>query len=186
MAEDCCSNDLLRADLGDAAQELGRFGFAALWNGEAITPPDASVARQLANQGRAELDEKGRLIGIHGLTLRPTGHRFVTSERTYQTWCAFDAVGIPAAMGVEAIAYTDCPACGQTLTVAADDPDVVLWLPGGAYNNLIADFCARANLYCNREHLDRERAEDEGQVLTVTEAAALGRQTWADVAPEST
>jgi alkylmercury lyase len=184
MAEDCCSDDLLSADLGEAALEIGRLGFAALWRGEAMVLPDLTVARHLVARGRAEVDDEGRLVGIHGLTLRPTRHRFVTSERSYQTWCAFDAVGIPAAMGVHATAYTDCPACGQALTVTPDEPSVVLWLPGGTCDNLMVDFCARADLYCNREHLDRVRAGDDGQALTLTEAAALGRQTWADVAPD--
>jgi catechol 2,3-dioxygenase-like lactoylglutathione lyase family enzyme len=42
-------------------------------------------------------------------------------------------------------------------------------------------FCPHANLFCDREHLDRwhdEAGRPVGRVLTLAEAAQLGRQTW--------
>jgi hypothetical protein len=111
---------LLCEGLSDVAFELAAAGFGALWDGRAVRPEElvpgraARVRRtalELAGRGRAELDDDGRLVGIHGLTLRPTQHAFVHAERTHWTWCAFDSVGIPAALGVDAEARTTCPAC---------------------------------------------------------------------------
>jgi alkylmercury lyase len=197
MGDDRDAGDLLRADLNEVALRLARAGFAALWNGASTLPADllgdhgrlaAEVAGELASRGRAELDDHGRLVGIHGLTLRVTRHRFVSDGRSHHTWCAFDAVGIPSALGIDAVAHTACPACGQSLHVAitdgvpADGP-AVLWLPAATGENLMAEFCSRADLYCDREHLGRsiEATVTGGQVVTLPEASALGQHTWADM-----
>ena len=60
----------------------------------------------------------------------------------------------------------------------------MLWLPGSIGSNLMSDFCAQADLYCSREHLE-QRIDIEarlGRVVDVHEGAALGRVSWADVA----
>lgn len=190
--------DLLRADLGDAALGLAIAGFAALWHGRACDPeqllPDrrelaAQTASGLARLGRAELDGDGRLVGIHGLTLRRTRHAFEHDGRVHHTWCGFDCVGIPAALGLDATASTDCPTCGALLLIdvrsgRVDDGDVVVWLPTpGVTSHLMNEFCASADLYCTTEHLevriDVERVI--GRTVTLADAAALGVDTWADV-----
>lgn len=199
MTGGCCDSDggLLRAGLGDVALALAAAGFAALWNGDAKRPEDLVPGRPddarvtaagLANRGRAELDETGELVGIHGLTLRPTRHQILRGDRPHHTWCAFDAVGIPAALELDASAHTDCPTCHTPLAVDIRDgapasTGAVLWLPSAAGTNLLADFCANADLYCSPEHLERriDTARTPGSLIDVSEAAALGRDTWMDV-----
>lgn len=201
VRDDGCeiTNDLLRANLSEAALELTAAGFAALWRGR--TPetgellsdrPDLArkVVAELVQSGRAEVDAAGELVGVHGITLRATRHHFVHAGRAHSTWCAFDSVGIPAALSLDATAQTDCPACGRPLTVEvrggeASDEMLVLWLPApDDRSNLINDFCASADLYCSEDHL-RQRIEVEqsrGRVADLADALALGRDTWADVA----
>lgn len=188
---------MLRADLNDAALELSAAGFAELWHGRRPSPGDllpgraaaaAAVVDGLVAAGRAETDD-GRLVGVHGLTLTPSRHRIEHDARDHYTWCAFDAIGIPAALGLDAIAHTDCPSCERRLAVPirAGDPDgapgVVLWLPTAPCNHLRDEFCASADLYCSIEHLDAniDRNAVAGAVAPLTDAAALGRDTWADV-----
>jgi alkylmercury lyase len=154
--------------------------------------PPGNVEQEVATlvaQGRAEVDEAGRVVGIHGLTLRHTRHRFDVAGRPHNTWCAFDSVGIPAALGLDAVARTDCPTCGAKLTVeiVAGIPsggDAVLWLPRPPAANLLAEFCASADLFCNADHLhDRiHTGRVPGRICGLAAAAALGRTTWADVA----
>lgn len=194
-----CETGLLRADLSDAALEVGAAGFAALWHGRMPETGEllpgrsdlaAKVLAELAASGRAEADAAGRLVGVHGLTLRDTGHRFVHAGRTHRTWCAFDSVGIPAALSLDATAHTDCPTCGRSLSVEVRDGEarddlLVLWLPTpDDRSNLINDFCATADLYCSEEHL-RQRIEPgraSGRIADLAAALALGREIWADVA----
>lgn len=201
MRDDCCDleSGLLRADLDDAAVEVAATGFAALWHGRTPETSEllpgrpelaAKVFAELVASGRAEVDAAGRLFGVHGLTLRATRHHFVHAGRARRTWCAFDSVGIPAALSLDATAHTDCPTCGRSLTVEIRDgeaPDdvVVLWLPApDDCSNLMNDFCATADLYCSKEHL-RQRIEPggaPGRIADLAAAVALGRDTWADVA----
>jgi alkylmercury lyase len=186
----------LRSDLSDLALEIATAGFAALWESRAVRPeelvpgrraPVRKAAAELVRLGRAEVDGDGRLVGVHGLTLRPTRHAFVHAGRTHRTWCAFDSVGIPAALGIDGEARTMCPACDRALCVPIrrGQPEasrIVLWLPSPTVGHLMADFCAVADLYCGREHLEqRVVATMPGDVLDLDAAAERGRTAWADV-----
>jgi hypothetical protein len=98
------------------------------------------------------------------------------------------AIGIPAALGVEAAAVTSCPTCGTELRVTlhhgapADECDLRLWLPAGPCAHLVEDFCRHANLYCSTEHLASVVvAGTAGRAVTVAGAAAIGRTMWRDV-----
>ncbi len=193
----CCDVDgLLRTELGDAELALARAGFSALWRGEALRPdelipdskaPAVELAGALARRGRAQIDDHGRLFGIHGLTLRATRHRFVVGGTPRSTWCAYDSVGIPAALDVDAVAETDCPTCGRDIHVIIEGGhplgEQALWLPAVSGCNLMADFCGHADLYCSVEHLQQriDPTITPGAVIDLPAAAAYGRETWADV-----
>lgn len=110
-----------------------------------------AAVRQLATRGRAEFGDSGAVVGIHGLTLRATRHRIERDGRSHQTWCAFDAVGIPAALGIDAAAVSGCPSCQAELRVpiAAGEPitgAAVLWLPAapGAHLKLLCQGLCRS------------------------------------------
>ena len=194
MTGPCCDDDLLNGPYGsESARELGVRGFVALWRGErrAISEltTDHPMVRALTAAGRLELDHDGVLIGLHGLTARATGHRIEHPGGVVHTWCALDAIGIPAAVALDATAVTTCPHCGRELRVmiqaghASARPDVRLWLPGGPCAHLVEDFCQHANLYCSRDHLTAVVTSNRpGRAVDVNEAAAIGRTTWRDVA----
>lgn len=173
--------------------------FTALWHGAAPTPVElagdtdpteaAEVLRRLAAVGRCEVDDDGRIVGAHGITRKPTRHQIVHARGRHHTWCGFDAVAIPAALGLDATATTECPHCATPMTVRiaggvpADDGAMVVWLPTDPGEHLIADFCSQSNVFCSADHLEhwlggRPR---NGQVVTVPGAAELGHETWAGV-----
>src|SRR5262245_12813887 len=182
----------------DTGADLAVEGFRALLGGRAPDPADlvpsagrraSEVARQLARRGCAELDDDGRLIGIHGLTLRSTRHRFVHDGHNHHTWCAFDSIAIPAALRLDAVVHTDCPSCGAELVVdiVGGVPTVtaaVLWLPVTSGRNLMADFCAHADVYCRMKHLEMtiDKERNAGEAVSLAAAAALGRKQWTDIA----
>jgi DNA-binding transcriptional ArsR family regulator len=161
---------------------------------DATALPAAVVERALATLqagGALEVDDQGRVTGVHGLTRRRTRHRIIASQRTWNTWCALDAIGIPAALRLDAAVRTVCPACNSEISLRVHDGDVIastdeprLWLPGGACAHVMDDFCATANLFCNVEHLEHWRhgaGTPAGQPLRLDEAARHGRRVWADV-----
>ena len=192
--ESCCKRDLLGTTaFGSDAHALGVAGFAALWNGAqpAIFElcVDESVIDQLQRAGRLELAKDRTLLGIHGLTVRNTVHRIQRSNgAVVHTWCALDAIGIPAALRINATAVTVCPTCKTSLRVEltqgvpACDPNYRLWLPNEDCRNLVEDFCRHANLYCNAEHLSAAEKSAGGRAIDVAETAAIGRTMWADAA----
>ena len=155
----------------------------------------ADVERALATLqtgGALEVDDRGRVIGVHGLTRRRTRHTIITSRRTWYTWCALDAIGIPAALSLDATVHTVCPTCNTEITIGVHRGAMVtptgkprLWLPRGICGHVMDDFCATANLFCNTEHLEqwqRYAGEPAGQPLSLDETARHGERVWADVA----
>lgn len=195
----CCDPSAvdLEADLAPVARRLASEGFAALWRGEALTAgellpdvPDAAEAVEaLVRRGRAEVDVAGRLVGIHGLTLGATQHSFEHDGAVRHTWCAFDSVGIPAALAIEATVRTRCPACGEAVSAKVsgrevDVSDLALWLPEvSSTANLMADFCAAADIYCSTTHLTQQLGDiGRGRMTSLADAVEIGCVTWLDVA----
>ena len=187
-----------------AVGAVRREAFAALIAGAPVDADELARAADLSKAnvehaiaqlhaaGALELDPDGRVTGAHGLTHRQTQHAIVTPQRTWHTWCALDAVGIPAALGLDAEVHTRCPTCDGAIVleirsgtaIAPHDTEPMLWLPGTPCAHVMNDFCAAANLFCNREHLEvwRARAANPpGAAVTLTQAENQGRRVWADV-----
>jgi alkylmercury lyase len=192
------------SDLSPAARALRWSAFRELLHGRASTPaglaPAAGLSEQqagalahaLAARGLVVLDGQ-RIVGALGLSLSPTRHRIEfdrgTGTGVWHTWCAYDAVGIPAALGLDATAVTSCPACATPLRVSLRGGQVppgtatVGWWPDrSACTNVVEQFCPDANLFCFAEHLDRwrrARADPAGQMLSLVDLARIGRRNWA-------
>ncbi len=189
--------------LGPAVAAIQRHGFVALLD-QASPPRLADVAdvagREATGIAQAivwleahgQLERDGdHLVGAHGLTHWSTAHTLAIGDSRIHTWCAYDAIAIPIALGSDAEATTTCPTCGQrlTITVAAGRPPsdtaLRLWRPTGPCDNVMADFCTHANLFCTAEHLDVWRTAgggSPGRPLRLTEIAPLAHAAWADVA----
>lgn len=202
MNDNCCDmGGLLTNGLDTVAQLLVTRAFDALWHGTPPKPHDLAdddvdpaeaeeVFRRLATVGRCEPDAGGRVAGVHGITQNPTRHQIIHADGRHHTWCAFDAVGIPAALGIDATATTACPHCTTPTAIPIDnghpgaDTEMVVWLPSDPGEHLIADFCSQSNIFCSADHLGAwlTGRRCDGQALSVGDAADLGRRTWADVA----
>jgi alkylmercury lyase len=179
-----------------------RAAFNSLWEG---TAPQLStlaaaatqeisytrrVVAQLVAAGIATIegDLAGDpvIVGADGVTVRTTPHRLVFRDREVQTWCAFDAVGIPAAFGIDAVAHTACPTCGEALHIVLPNGEapggspVVGWWPHAPEGPVNETFCPTASLFCSRAHLDTwlATANAPGEVLPLIELADRGRVTW--------
>jgi alkylmercury lyase len=202
-ALDLFDDESLAEPVADALRRLVIAGFHALWRGrtpmaaefEAGDPTAVAAAvDHLRARGRIELSDDGRVIAVHGLARRATRHRIEHDDGAVNTWCALDAVGIPAAMGIDARAVTHCPTCGQQLTVTLSRgepqplPGAVLWYPENRCAHLVDDFCSGANLFCSVDHLERWLDDNPtaGRVMTVIEAAELGRGTWREASEQAT
>ena len=107
------------------------------------------------------------------------------------TWCAYDIVGIAAALGVDAVGNTQCGWCGRPIEVVIREgqPEgnaAVRWLPDESCANVMADFCPSALLFCSQAHLDEWRAREgvgAGEAMDLESLAQRGRSCWGPLVP---
>lgn len=138
------------------------------------------------------LDAAGRVVGAAGLSLVPARqHRLSQRGRQFWTWCAFDAIGIPAGLGEDAIAETTCQQCGTAVKVEfregrlvrTSHDDARIWDAQRMEGKGTAGppHCALMNLFCAAEHLADWRAAhpgEQGKIRTLAEVSELGRTEW--------
>jgi len=139
--------------------------------------------------GMAEVDD-GTIVGMDGLTTRRTRHGLILDGVELWTWCAYDIVGIAAALGAEAVGRTQCGACGRSIEVVIREGEpegtAVGWLPDESCSNVMAEFCPSALLFCSRAHLDEWRTEQataSGAALDIEALAERGRAFWRQLVP---
>ena len=173
-----------------AFEHLRRSGAIAVKQVVTTSPNGAASAQgtldEMVERGMVIL-EGDDLVAIDGLSIRPTQHRMHLGDNTLFTWCAADAIGIPAALKEDGKVVTACPHCFAEIVVRIEagvpkaNEDLVLWLPTASCSHVVTQFCPDVNFFCNREHLDGWRAqagEPVGEALSAREVAELGRQWW--------
>jgi hypothetical protein len=150
----------------------------------------ADAVEELAASGLVDRDPSGFVVGAGGLTLGPAPHGMLLRGRDYRTWCAYDAIGIAAALGEPAAISTRCGVCGRSIALplpggaTADRPER-LWLATGG-PRMREDFCAPTVLLCSSEHAETwsERQEGRGRIIDLGAASRLGAGAWSGYARE--
>lgn len=181
--------------------DVGRVAFHAVRQGERPTavqiaeqmgkdPDDVGADLQrLTSLGEANLDPDGRVEAVAGLSVAPAPHRLELDGQPLHTWCAYDAVGIPAALGSDATARTRCAWCDAPIEVCFtagrldQAPPAVLWFPAlwADGDNPQECWCPQANLFCREDHLEAWRSEHhagDGEILDLECAASRGALWW--------
>ncbi len=97
----------------------------------ALEPSEVMGATQrLSDKGIVVYDpEAGMIVGSGGLSLRPTEHSLTLDGRALFTWCAADAIGIPAALGKDARINSICHACGEPIAITLTAGAVTAAIP---------------------------------------------------------
>lgn len=163
---------------------------AAMPSGTDLDAVRAAIPR-LAGAGQLDVGPDGAVIGSAGLTLGSGLHRLLLRGRDYRTWCAYDAIGIVAALAESGSLSTHCGICARPIALRlpeaaeAERPER-LWLSAGG-DDMRADFCAPTVLLCSAEHSQTwaERHEGRGRALDLRTAARLGAGAWASPAREA-
>ncbi len=108
-----------------------------------------AILAQLADRGLLVIEpEGGPVIGSWGLSLRPTEHKLLIRGRELYTWCAVDAVGIPAGLGETATVASKCSQCGETVNIEmtdgrvsrVDPTDVQVWVAPSQVGRSVVGF----------------------------------------------
>lgn len=199
MAGQGCWDEVL-GQMPEATLSVRRAAFRRLQSGQAVTVEDiaaevglrASTAREavelVVSVGMAETDD-GVIVGMDGLTTRQTQHSLLLGTVPLWTWCAYDIVGIAAALQAEATGRTQCGSCGKGIEVLvqAGEPrrsSVVGWLPDESCTNVMKEFCPMALLFCSTSHLNEWRVQGQpgsGESLDLQALAARGRRDWSQL-----
>ncbi len=134
-------------DLAEENRGSGRFHvsytvFRSILRGYAPTPDELSGMTALApdeagalidsmlNEGRLRSrQDDGRIIGAGGLSLDPARQSLKIGTRTFGTWCALDAVGIPAGLEIDAIVTATCDDTGEPVSIRIEEGKVVETTP---------------------------------------------------------
>ena len=186
-----------------SAAALTRTAFNAVLEGhwlsraELVQATGASPEEVDSLVGRALiLDVDDHIVAAHGLSLVPARqHRLTMRGRRFWTWCAIDAVGIPAGLDEQALVETTCHQCGTAVrlelhgaeVVSASHPAARIWEAARLQGRGTAGppHCALMNLFCSAEHLrawQQAHPNEQGAERDLAQVGALGRAEWADVA----
>lgn len=108
-----------------------------------------SVLAGLEERGLVVLEsEGGPVVGSWGLSLVRTNHLLRIRGRDFHTWCALDAVGIPAGLCEDAGVVAQCHQCDKPVLVdlvagtitRAQPHDVRLWVvPSEGARSIVGD-----------------------------------------------
>lgn len=143
----------------------------------------------LGEAGWLDRDDEGRVTGAAGLSLATGPHALRLAGAPFRTWCAYDALGIPAALAADALVETACGQCGapSRLAFTAGVPERSgperLWLADGG-DDLRGSFCTPTVLLCGEVHARSWAAAHlgRGRLLDLAEAARVGGEEWAGCA----
>jgi hypothetical protein len=154
----------------DAAGQVREVGFALLLRhrrpvevtelaeatGLGADTAGRAVTR-LAGAGWLDLDDSGRVSGAAGLSLAIGPHGLTLGDTLFRTWCAYDALGIAAALKADARLETTCGQCQTPISLAIhggtperSGPERLWLAEGGA--DLRGSFCTPTVLLCGDEH----------------------------------
>ena len=186
----------------DAAGLLREAGFALLLRDRqpvevadlaAAIGIDAAAASAavttLAQAGWLDLDDSGRVVGAAGLSLATGPHHLTLGAGPFRTWCAYDSLGIAAALAADAQVETTCGQCGASINLAfrSGVPERTgperLWL-AEAGADLRGSFCTPTVLLCGEAHgaAWAETQGGRGRLVDLAEGARLGGIDWAGCA----
>jgi hypothetical protein len=188
-----------RSGLSEAAWIVRKAAFRAIletgqpWAaadaGTRLPLDDASVraaVEQLVDAGRARTDADGRVTAAAGLSTDPTAHRIETAAGSRWTNCAYDALGIFGALGVDGRVDTRSPSSGASIHVRFEggEPvgsDSVLFLadqPCCSRPN--EDWCPNVNLFEDASSASAWAAEHgvAGRVVSLEQGTDLGTAEW--------
>ena len=153
---------------------------------------NVGVSHDVLDQFQArfgEFDPEGNIVGLAGMTLKPTQHRFVLDGRTLYNWCGLDGLMFAPLLKQAARLESLCPGSGTEIRITVTPEGVEHVEPASAVLSVVvprvtAKSCDEARgLFCDFSHFfsSPEAAsswlpnDQDVTVLSVEEGYRLGR-----------
>jgi alkylmercury lyase len=156
----------------------------------AVLGRDAETVEQalgrLEQAGRTRRNSAGAVTGSLGLSVEPTAHELIVDGARRWTWCAYDAVGILAALGASGQVRSRSPYTGTPIELAfeqgrpAAGSQVVVFLAQGPCVSVVEDWCPLVNFFEDPDAAAAWAAQHgvAGTAVPLPEAAATGAAAW--------
>jgi alkylmercury lyase len=149
--------------------------------------PLGEVERALADWGGIFIDERDRVIGFLGLSIRPMPHRLTIAGRTLYAWCIWDTLFLPELLGPVAEVESQCPRTGERIALTVDGTEVPNAEPADTLvsylhkdepldQNVIKSFCHDIHFFANPAVAAEWTAHHEGTfTLSLAEGSEIAR-----------
>lgn len=147
----------------------------------------------------SEQDNKGRVVGILGLSQKRHPHRFEVNGQVLFTWCAWDALFLPALLKQTAEVESVCPVSNREIRLTVMPQHVKEVLPRETVVSMVipklkgtgppaakevwTSFCQYVRFFASAHAAKRWTTRNKDlRVLSVDEAHELGRRAFEDLA----
>ncbi len=145
-----------------------------------------------------EHDDDGNIVGIFGLSQKSNPHRFEVKGHTLSTWCAWDALFLPAMLKQTAEVESSCPATKQTIRLTITPEKVEKVEPSHAVVSIVVPEATKRGLesveevwmiFCVIVHFFSSPGaasewisgrNQDIRILSVEESYQLGRMAFED------
>lgn len=150
--------------------------------GEVLDAVEALEAR-----GRTQRDPLGRVVTCGGLSVEPTRHRIEVDGMTRWTMCAYDALGVLAALGGGGRVLSESPLDETQIEIrfaegSPGDGDAVLFYAEGyeTCGSVYDEWCPLVNLFPRLEDAERwaELHQVTGRVRSLADATTSAAAEW--------
>jgi alkylmercury lyase len=184
--------------LSEREQHLAICLYRLLAGGEpveaALLADRAELAQDEVDRALAEwpgifTDERDRVIGFLGLSIRPMPHRLSVGGRTLYAWCAYDTLFLPELLGARAEVQSHCPTTGAPITLTVVGTEVREVHPPQTLlsylhkdepldENVIKTFCHYIHFFANANAAAEWTAKHEDTfTISLAEGSEIARLT---------
>ena len=154
---------------------------------ENVGLPIEEVKRALGDWAGIFMDEKDRVIGFLGLSIRTMAHRLTVAGHTLYAWCAFDTLFLPELLGERAEVQSQCPTTGRQITLAVEGTEVMSLQPADTVlsylhrdepldQHVITTFCHYIHFFANPAAAAEWNAKHDGTfTISVADGSEIAR-----------
>jgi alkylmercury lyase len=182
--------------LNDEQQHLALSVYRLLADGEPVAQDRLATRTGLAPEHVTEmlgalpgvyLDDRERVIGFWGLTIRPMAHRLLVDDRVLYAWCAWDTLFLPALIGKPARVQSTCPTTGTPISLSVHGLEITDIAPASTFLSFlhrdqpfdadaIATFCHYVHFFADRAVAEQWTSEHDGTfIISLADGAEIAR-----------
>ena len=149
-------------------------------------------------RGVTERDSSDSIVGILGLSLNDHPHRFTVNGASLTTWCAEDALFLPAMLDQTATVESYSPVSREKIRLTLNPERVEEVSPADAVVSIVTldpskvdvssmeaiygNFCEQIHFFASREEAERWAAGRENiDILSVEEGYELGKLAFSEL-----